>query len=142
MTIEEKIAAALFAHLLTISLDGSPPFAWPNVQFPADGSAKPATYIEVKIFPNNNTRVVVKGSGPHLRQGILQLTVRTPLRVGPTAATAMAGEIAEHFPADLDLFDDGMRLRIQQAPDVDQSEVSVDEVSWAVRVAVRYETFA
>lgn len=142
MTIEEKIEAALFGHARVMSVTGSPPLAWPNVTFPEDGATKPSTYIEVKLLPNNNTRVVSKGSGPHFRQGILQFVVRTPLRVGPTVATTIAGEIAEHFPADLDLFEDGMRLRIQQAPDVDQAEVSADEVSWAARVAVRYETFA
>jgi len=141
MTIEEKIENALFTRTLSLSIEASPPIAWPNFKFPADGEEKPATYIEARLLPNNNTRIVMKGSGPHLRQGILQFTVRTPLNVGATPATTMAGEIAEHFPADLDLFEDGIRVRIQQAPDMTQAEPTDDEVSWAVRVDIRYETF-
>jgi hypothetical protein len=135
MTIEERIEAALFAHTLTLALDGAPPIAWPNATFNPPAGA----YIRVDHFPNANSRLLVKGSAPHLRQGILQLTVVAPLNVGPTLATGLAGAIAEHFPADLALFEEGTKVRIQAAPDVmdaDKTDVSND-----VPVSVRYECF-
>lgn len=145
-TIEETIEAALFGHARGLDLDGAPPLAWPNVPFPGeDGGGnelpKPATYIEIRHFPNSNSRLFVKGSDPHLRQGLLQLTVRTPLHAGPDPLTKLAGEVAASFPADLDLFQDGVRVRIQAAPDVGAAEKTDDGVSWAAAVTVRYEAF-
>lgn len=138
MTIEEKIEAALFTQCLALEA----PVAWPNVPFPGPGEEKPETYIEARIFPNDNTRLFLKGSGPHLRQGILQLTVRTPLNGGGTPVTQLAGEVAENFPADLLLEEDGITVRIQAAPDVGAADKTEDGVSWAAAVSVRYETFA
>lgn len=137
MTIEEKIERALLAHVALLDLDPDVPLALPNVPFPPQGQDKPPTYIEVLHFRNANRRLFLKGSAPHLRQGILQLTVITPLNRGPQDATELAGQVAEHFPADLDLFEDGVRVRIQQAPDVMAPDKT--DVSWDVPVSVRYE---
>ncbi len=141
-TIEESIEAALFGHVRDLSLDEEPQIAWPNVAFPDGDATKPLTYIEVKHFPNDNARLFMRGAAPHMRQGILQLIVRTPLQVGPSVATKIAGEIAEFFPADLDLFEDGARISVQSAPDVGAAEKTDDAVSWSVMVSVRYEVFA
>lgn len=142
MTIEEKIEAALFGRVRTLAVTGDPPIVWPNLAFPEPGEEKPATYVEVSHLPNRNTRLFVRGSDPHLRQGILQLTVRTPLHDGQMPPMALAGEIAAHFPADLALFEGGIKVRIQQAPDVLQPGKSDDGVSWSAIVSVRYEAFA
>lgn len=142
MTIEETIQRILFDYVKAISVTGSPPLAWPNVEFPAAGEEKPVTYIEVKLFPNSLTRLFVKGTDPHLRPGILQLTIRSALYVGPDPVTKLAGEVAEYFPADLMLFQDGVGVRIQQAPDVGEADKTDDEVSWRAIVSVRYEVFA
>lgn len=137
MTVESSIEAALFAHALALSITGSPELAWPNTPFtPPAGSP----YIRVDHFPNSSTRRFLKGSDPHLRQGILQLIVVTPLNGGPSVATGLAGEIAEHFPADLDLFEGGIRIRIQQAPSIMPADKT--DVSWDCIVSVRYEAFA
>lgn len=142
MTIEEQIEDALFGRVRTLAVTGDPPFAWPNFAFPAPGEEKPGTYIEVSHLPNRNTRLFARGGDPHLRQGILQFIVQTPLHDGSTSAMALAGEIAEHFPADLALYSEGIKVRIQQAPDVLQPGKSDDGVSWSAIVSVRYETFA
>lgn len=134
MTIESSIEVALFTQVLEMDLTGEPRIAWPNVSFtPVVG----VSHIKVDHFPNRNTRTLIKGSAPHTRQGILQFTVVTPLNGGATVATNLAGEIAEHFPADLALYDDGVKVRIQQAPDVIDPQDT--DVSWTVRVDVRYE---
>jgi hypothetical protein len=141
-TIAESIEAALFAHTLTLDVTGDPPLAWPNTTFPEEGEAKPATYVEVIHLPNRNTRYFMNGGDPHLRQGILQLTIFTPLLVGPTPATTLAGEIAEHFPADLALFEDDIKVRIQKAPDIIAADKTDDDVSWSARCDVYYEVYA
>lgn len=138
MTIEEKIEAALFGRVLAMDLSVDRPIAWPNVPYPPTAPGGP--YIRVQHLPNNNARLFMKGSAPHRRQGILQLTVVSPLNGGAPPATAIAGEVAAQFPADLRLDRDGVRVRIQAAPDV-LSAVKTD-VSWDLPVSIRYEAFA
>ena len=135
MTIEEKIDAALGARVASLAL--SPPLAvaWPNNVFEA---APP--YLRVAFFRNRNQRIGIKGSSPHRRLGILQVTVVTPLNAGPGPAVSIAGRIAEHFPADLVLDHDGISVRIEAAPDVLSD--TKDEASWNVPVSIRYECFA
>lgn len=135
MTVEEKIWAALVAHIDDLDLAGDPPLAWPNRK---SDPGKP--YIRVDHFRNRNERVHIKGSAPHLRQGILMLTVVAPLHAGTRDALALAGVIAEHFPADLELDNDGVRVRVQAAPDVG-SGIKQD-ASWDVPVSIRYECWA
>lgn len=137
MSIEQSIETALFAHVRDLDLDDAP-IAWPNVPF---SPASPAgTYVRVQHLRNLNTRYFAKGNDPHLRQGILQLTVVAPLNVGPQVATSLAADIAAQFPADLALYSDGVKVRIQSAPDVATPEKT--DASHDVRVDVRYESFA
>lgn len=144
-TIEESIEAALFAHVRDLVFDPPLPIAWPNIDFPGkNGSGvqlpTPPTYLRVQHLPNNNGRLFMKGSNPHLRQGILQLTVVSKLNTGGPLATVLAGDIAEQTPADLKLFKDGIKVRIQTAPSV-MSGIKTD-VSWDLPVSIRYEAFA
>lgn len=140
-TVPEKIETALFARALELNITGDPPLAWPNIPFPDEDEAKPTTFIEVRHFPNSNTRLLMNGNLPHMRQGILQLTIFTPRNDGYALATQLAGEVAAHFPADLDMFEDDVRVRVQQTPDVIPAEVTDDQVSWSTRVDVRYDCF-
>ena len=141
-TVEEKIEAVLFAHVATMEIEELPPIAWPNDDFPGETLPKPAVYLEVRHFRNSNTRLMVKGSAPHLRQGILQIRVVTPLNAGATQATVLAGQVAEQFPADLPLFEGGVKVRVQSAPDVGTGSKTSDGVSWFVPVSIRYEALA
>lgn len=140
-TVPEQIEAALFTHVLGLSVTGDPPVAWPNIPFPDEGDDKPDTFVAVRHFPNNNTRLMMRGGDPHMRQGILQFTIYTPLNEGYETATTIAGEIADHFPADLNLYEDDVRVRIQQAPNIMGAEVTDDLVSWSSRVDVMYECY-
>lgn len=136
MAIESSIEKALFKHTFEMDITGDPQLAWPNKTF--DPPSTP--YVRVMHLPNRNTRMIVKGSSAHFRQGILQLTVVTPLLGGATVATELAAEIAEQFPADFDMYEDGIRVRIQKAPDVVVADKT--DTSWDVRVDVYYEAFA
>jgi hypothetical protein len=135
MTIEEKIEAALGSRVAILVLAPPLPVAWPNNVF-----ASPPPYLRVDFFRNRNERIAIKGSAPHRRPGILQITAVTPLNVGPATATSIAGRVAEHFPADLLLDYDGISVRIEAAPDV--LSATKEDASWDCIVSIRHETFA
>lgn len=140
-TVPEKIETALFASLVGMTITGSPPLALPNTPFPDPDEDKPDTFIEVRHFPNNNSRLLIRGSDPHRRLGILQFTIFAPLNGGYETATQIAGEVAAYYPADRFIDEDDVRVRIQQAPDIIGADVTEDKVSWSSRVDVRYECF-
>jgi len=135
MSIEASIEAALFGRVVTLDLLGDPPLAWPNKYFKPNGP-----YVRIDHLPNSTTRLFIGSVAPQLWQGILQLTVVTPLNGGATTATELAGSIAEHFDADLALYGDGVKVRIQRAPDV-MAPVKAD-ATWSVRVDVYYDCIA
>lgn len=138
LTIEERIEAALFASVQALALADDPPLAWPNVAFTPPSPDEP--YVRVQHLRNVNVRPFVKGSDPHLRQGILQLTAVSPLHAGPSPVTTLAASIAAQYPAGLDLFESGIKVRIQAAPTVTSAEKT--DVSYSARVDVLYECFA
>lgn len=135
MTIEEKIQKALGTRVASLVLSPPLPVAWPNKSFSA-----PPPYLRVDYFRNRNERIAIKGSAPHRRLGILQISVVAPLNAGPDAALSIAGRVAEHFPADLVLDYDGISVRIEAAPDV-LSAVKED-ASYDTPVSIRWECFA
>lgn len=137
-TVEERIEAALFASVQALLLEGDPPLAWPNVAFTPPGPDDP--YVRVQHLRNANVRPFVSADDSHLRQGILQLTAVSPLHVGPGPATTLAAAIAWQYPAGLDLFESGIKVRIQSAPNVASAEKT--DVAWNARVDVLYECFA
>lgn len=134
LTIEERIEWALFTYTASIALDGDPPIAWPNISFDPAG-----LHVRVEHLPNRNERIFVRGSDPHFRQGLLVATVASPLNKGASSTTALAGEIAQNFPADLDLYLYGLRIKVQAAPDVSPSHAT--DAYWEAAVSIRYETF-
>lgn len=134
--VEETIEGLLFGMVRDLDLEDETPVAWPNTKFDPPAGA----YLRVQHLPNVSERLFLKGSAPHLRQGILQLTVVTALGAGATAATALAGAIAAQFPADRSEYADGVRLRVQKAPDLAQP--IADGAAWLVPVSIRYECLA
>jgi hypothetical protein len=135
MTTDEKIWAALETRVAALVLSPPLAIAWPNNDFQ---SAPP--YLRVDLFRNRNQRIAIKGSAPHRRLGILQITVVAPLNAGPVPATSIAGQIAEHFPADLVLDNDGLSVRITSAPDVLSG--SKADASYDIPVSIEFEAFA
>lgn len=135
-TIEASIEAALFARAATLDLEPTPPIAWSNVDF-----EKPAgAYLRITHIPNSNRRLFLKGSDPHQRMGLLQIDAFTPKNKGSSAATEMAGKIAEHFAADLYLRSGSIAVRITKAPDI--GPAFADDTHWQVPVTIHYETYA
>lgn len=135
LTIEERIERTLFTYAAAIATEADPPKVWPN-----ETTVPPPLYLRIEQFPNRNERIFIKGINPHLRQGILQITVVSPLNVGPSVATKVAGQVAENFPADLTIYNYGLKLRIQEAPSVGQA--FPNDATWVTPVSCRYQVFA
>lgn len=137
MTVEENIERALLARVATLSLSPAiAVIAWPN----RAETPPAAPYIRVAHLRNQVDRLFVKGASPHRYQGIVQLTVCTPLDAGPDAGTKAAGQIAAHFPADLALTSEDVRVDIEQAPMVNTS-IRAD-AAWETPVSIRYRALA
>lgn len=132
-TIEENIELVLFGAVRDLETEPVLPVAWPNKVYDPDGAA----YIRVDHFRNVNERLLVKGTSPHLRQGILQLAVVMPLNGGAPAGTALAAAIAAQFPADLELYSEDVKVRIQAAPTV--MTAIKEDAAYVVPVSIRYE---
>lgn len=137
-TIEEQIEGVLIARMQTLSLSPALPVEWPNRDGapPAAGTA----HLRVRHIRNDNTRLFLRGNAVHLRQGILQVDVMTPRGGGTAAANAIAGAVAQHFPADLDLYGETVRVKIEAAPTV-HSAIPAD-AWWQTPVSIRYRAFA
>lgn len=137
MTREENVEAALMTRAESLPFPAAK-IAWPNKKFtpPSDGSA----YLEVTHFPNRSSRMALKGSAKEYMRGFLQILIRAPRNEGGDKATKIAGDVAAHFPSDLSLWSEGVRVRISKKPDV--MSASPTETSWNVPVTVYYEAFA
>jgi len=135
LTIEERIEKTLFAYADVIATEADPPKVFPN-----DNFTPTALYLRIEQAPNHNERLFMRGIDPHFRQGILLIAVVSPLNVSSSPATKIAGQVAENFPADLALYNYGIKLRIQEAPYVGRA--FPDVAAWIVPVSIRYQVFA
>jgi hypothetical protein len=136
-TVEGNIEAALLDRVRTLVLSPALPVAWPNRAFKPPA---PGAYLRVDHLPNRNDRFLMGGADPHHRRGILQVTVISPLNQGPSPATKIAGEVAAHFPADLALYLEDIKVTITEAPS--GAPAFTTDVSWNAPVSIRYECFA
>ena len=136
MTREENVEKALIGRAKTMPFDQSK-VGYPNKKFDKPNGE---TYVEVSHFPNRSQRLALRGSSPEYMFGFLQLLVCAPRNEGGEEATRIAGELALHFPADLALWSEGVRVIISKKPDV--MSASPTESSWNVPVTVYYEASA
>lgn len=169
MSVQKKIERALFARVTTAAAavladgiivghdlvphsDGAPfsdgtyysqyryaaalPIAWPNVDF----TPPPTPYLRVDVLRNRPERLFMKGSAPHLRQGILQLTLVSAFDLGTDFLTDVADRLANQFPADLAMFESGVKVRVQEDPTVVTGEKT--DATWDTRVDVYYESLS
>lgn len=138
MTREENVQEALIARARSmVAAVGLEEWqvGWPNMPFkpPAGGEI----YVEVGFFPNRSDRYSHKGSDPESMMGFLQLLIKAPLNRGWRDASALAGKIGEHFPADLRLWSGGIRVTVSKKPDA--MSALKTEATWNVPVTVYYE---
>lgn len=140
MGVDKDIENALRRHVAAMLplLSGTPGIAWPNDPFTKPNP--PAPWLDIDVFANTNTRRAIKGDNAHIRQGIVQITVSVPKNTQTEVVRDLADEIAEFFPADLQLFENGVKVRIQRAPDVMSGAESSDGVWWEKPVSIPYES--
>lgn len=145
-TVQTKIAQAIQARVATclpaypkVWTDGEP------TELPTAGN-QPAPYIEAHHEPNRTVRHFIGSNDPHEYPGLLLLTLCWPLanvgtgsgKTHKDAIREIAGKIAEHWPADLTLHQDGIRVRVTGAPSV----LGAYRDDHYMRIQVRVETQA
>lgn len=136
MTIPAQIEAALFDRVASLVLSPALPVAWPNMSF----APVLTGYLAVTHLPTINRRRLIGSGEPHQRLGLLQVSVFAQINKGSSAATEIAGKIAEHFPADLSMINDGLAVRVTQTADVMQA--LRNDPFWHVPVRISYECWA
>lgn len=132
-TVPGHIEAALFARVRDFVHSPALPISWPNVPF----NPPPGPHLRVTHIPNMNRRLFLGSNDPHQRLGILQIGVFAPFNQGTTAATEIAGEIEDHFPADLVMRSGPVVVRVERAPE--SAQPIADTAHWLVPVSIRYQ---
>ena len=135
-SIEESIEAAVFTRAAGLLTLAALPVSWPNVAFSPPSNGR---YLRVSLLPNVTQRLFIN-SATHRRPGILQISVVVPLNVGASAATRIAGQVAEHFPMDLRVTSGGVSVRVTKAPDI--APAIKEDAAWIVPVSVSFQAFA
>ncbi len=138
-TVEGAIEQVLSVRLASLELSPVHPIAVPNVNFTKPNDNR---YLEAKFVPNGANRVFIGSDEPHQRIGFLQINVRDKLNTG-SRVTDIAGQVAAHFPADLQLHHAlGLTVRITAAPDVSDMIVETTPPGVLVPVLVPFECWA
>jgi hypothetical protein len=75
-------------------------------------------YIRAAWIPNSTNRIFLGSSDPHQRLSLLQLDFMAPKSWTGVQATQVAGQIAQHFPADLRMTFGDVICRVTAAPHV------------------------
>jgi Bacteriophage related domain of unknown function len=138
-TVEGAAQEALFARLAALVLSPVHPVAWPNLVFtkPADNR-----FLEARFVPNSVIRLLIDSDGPHQRNGFLQVNVRDAPNKG-SVVVDVAGRVAAHFPADLQLQHvSGIVVRITAAAQVGPMMVEDTPPGVMVPVLVPFEFWA
>jgi hypothetical protein len=139
-TIEASTWLALRTRIEALVTTPALPVLWPgeSTELPA------APCIEVTFLPNTVNRLFLKGSSPHQRPGILQISLLTIPGAPQHEAQAqqLAGTIAVWFPADLILFYGGIKVRITAGPTVSGGYRDDSRSRWVTPVTIKFEVLA
>jgi hypothetical protein len=138
-TPEARIEAALLGRLATLTFNPAIAVAWPGLPFPAAGQTKPDNYLRVEHDAIAKTRPFL--SGTSRQRGSLFISACLKLGTSTTAATDIAGRIADHFPPDHEMTVEGITVRITQRPDVHGGYRDDTDQRWRVPVVIPYEAW-
>ena len=137
-TIETSIRSAIEARVASLPMAGTYPVKW--VDGPSYDPNASVPYIRASFFPNATRRLFLNGSDPHQRLSLLQLDFMAPKTWTGVQATQVAGQIAQHFPADLRMTFGDVTCRVTAAPHV--SAPMAGDVFMQCAVMIGVETFA
>lgn len=111
-SVETSILQAVKARVATLPMKSAYPIVWSTDESYEPSPSQP--FLRCTWMPNTNARI----AKTHQRPGILQIDVMGKKTSGEAAAIEVAGQVAEHFPADLPMDFNGIRARVTKAPDV------------------------
>lgn len=136
-TVETAIWLALRGGVESLALSPAHDVAWPNESYqPTAG----APYLKVEHIPNRTLRAFIGSSDPHHYRGILQIGVMTKLNQNVAVGLEVAGDVADHFPADLKLVAHGFTVRITSNPSVGLPQPQATHLM--IPVSVEYDCWA
>lgn len=138
-TTETAIWEALKAHVQSMVLSPVIPASrvfLPDMAFTSPGAT--VSYFKVEHIPNRTLRPLIDATA-HYR-GILQVSLYAPLGMGLTPSLEIAGDIADHFPADLRLVHSGIGIRIVKHPDVGPAIREATHLH--IPVSIDFETYS
>ncbi len=137
-TIETSIREAIEARVATLPMAGSYPVVWSDG--PSYDPSASTPYIRASFFPNTTRRMFIGSGDPHQRLSLMQLDFMAPKSWTGKQATQVAGQIAEHFAADLRMTFGDVTCRVTAAPHV--TAPMAGDVFMQVPVTVGLEAWA
>lgn len=121
-TIESRISEAIRARVATLPMAASHEIVWTDGPLPAGKQTYTPDplkrYLRVTWTPNQTQRQFIGSNDPHRRPGVLQIDVMGTKAQGSGVAREAAGQVALHFPADMKLSFDGVKVRVMRDPSV------------------------
>ena len=132
-----RVFEALLARLATLVLAPALPVAWPGVAFtpPTSGSG----YLRPTWLPAETSVFGVGDDDAEVYRGVLQVDVFWPEGRGYVEPLERAGAVAEHFTKGTKMDRQGVRVRVENSPSVEQP---LDEPGWThVPVTVPYAAY-
>lgn len=136
-SVEGSIELALEGRLQSLVTSPVLPISWTGKPFTAPANGK---YIEVIYAPNGANRMFIGSNDPHQHLGVLQVNLHWPHGDFERVPRDVAGAVAAHFPTDLVLTADSVRVRITKRPDVGAALVGKTEIT--IPVLIEYEAWA
>ena len=136
-----RIWLALRTKVEALSLTPALPILWPS-----EGANLPeGNCLEVTNFVNRPGGRLIKGSLPHERLGILQVSLLSPSSTASHRETVLreiAGDVADHFVVDEPLRYGATTVRVYEAPDVGGTFSDEDRARMVTPVSIRWRCYA
>lgn len=115
-SIETKIFQAIKARVTSLPMTDRYPIVWTDGP---DYIPNPTrSYLRATWTPNAAQRNFIGSGEPHTRAGVLQIDVFGTKSQTSGVAREVAGQVAAHFPTDMRLAFEGVKVRVVKAPSV------------------------
>lgn len=134
---DARIADALLWHLSQIDLTPARPLAWPGKSFsPVVGTP----YLFATYMPNATTSTGLAFNAPRDFRGLFQVSVFWPAGRGIVYPLELAGSVAAHFKMGTRIMRSGLKVELNQPPEV---APPIEQPDWLqVPVTVRWRCVA
>lgn len=142
-SIETRIIEAIRARVASLPMAPAYEIVWTDGPLPADQESYTPSptkkYLRCTWTPNQTQRQFIGSKEPHRRPGALQIDVMGTKVQGSGVAREVAGQVAQHFEADLQMAFQDLIVRVTKAPSVFAPFI---DVHIQVPVAIELEAFA